>query len=110
MMEAIERYSGEFCDHDVVTCSYESLVRSFSVVDPSRVLVPGGSREYRPDASIEWFFGFDLIAGGPTYVPLNHVVYPYESRGSSAFFQASTHGLASGNTARSALSCPLRGQ
>ena len=102
MMEALERYSGESCDHEVVTDSYPNLVQRAAAVDPSRVLVPR-IRKYQPESPLEWVLGYDLISAEPTYVPLNHVVCPYEPRNASAFFQASTHGLASGNTREEAL-------
>jgi ribosomal protein S12 methylthiotransferase accessory factor len=103
LMEAIERYSGEFCDLPVHYCTREEIGRRGSVVDPAEILVPTVI-PYRPDTALEWVEGFDLVSNTATFVPLNIVICPYEpSHGRPRIFYESTNGLASGNTREEAL-------
>jgi len=103
LMEAIERYSGEFCDLRVYYGTRDETGRSRPTVDPADILVPALTA-YQPDNSLEWVEGFDLISGTATFVPLNIVICPYEPPpGRPRIFYESTNGLASGNTREEAL-------
>jgi ribosomal protein S12 methylthiotransferase accessory factor YcaO len=103
LMEAIERYSGESCDHRVYYGTRDEMGRSGPTVDPAEILVPT-LVSYRPDQALEWVEGFDLISATATFVPLNLVICPYEPPpGRPRIFYESTNGLASGNTREEAL-------
>lgn len=102
MMEAIERYSGEFCPQRPIVSTYESLARKAAAVDPNELIVPR-AQNYDPELQIEWVLGFDLVSRRPTFVPLNSVVCPYAPRQGVSLFYASSNGLASGNTLLEAL-------
>jgi ribosomal protein S12 methylthiotransferase accessory factor len=102
MMEAVERFSGERCDAPIVISTHEKLSRDFPTVNPVDVLVPR-EEDYRDDVELEWALGFDLVAGQPTFAPLNLVVCPYSPAGRPVLFYTSTNGLASGNTIEDAL-------
>ena len=103
MMEAIERYSGEFCDLSVYYCTRDEMGRRGLTVDPAELLMPT-VEAYLPSTLVEWVEGIDLISGAATFVPLNAVICPYEPpQGRSRIFYESTNGLASGNTWEEAL-------
>jgi len=103
LMEAVERYSGEWCDLPVYYCNRKAMERSGPTVDPTEIIVPQAA-EYRPDLQLEWVEGYDLLSQRSTYLPLNAVVCPYEpAPGRPLVFHSSTNGLASGNTIEEAL-------
>lgn len=107
LMEAIERASGERCDLPIFYCTKEDMARRGPVVDPAEIVVPR-VQPYEPGLRVEWVEGFDLIAGQPTFVPLNAVVCPYEPPdGRPMLHYASSNGLASGNTMEEALAQAL---
>jgi ribosomal protein S12 methylthiotransferase accessory factor len=106
MMEAIERYSGEFCDQRPIVGTYESVSRLAAAVDPDQLLVPRNP-EIDAHEPIEWVLGYDLLRKRPTYAPLNAVVTPYLPKNGRVLFWSSTNGLASGNTVHEALSQAL---
>ena len=85
MMEAIERYSGEFHPQPPILNSYETLAREAAAVNPDELIVPR-SRNYDPGLAIEWVLGFDLVGRSPTFVPLNSVICPYAPRQARASF------------------------
>jgi YcaO-like protein with predicted kinase domain len=96
LMEAVERYSGEYCDLPVRYCPRADL--DGPVLDPATLVAPAVIA-YRPELPIEWVRGQDLLADQSTWVPLNAVVCPYEPpAGRPVLFRGSTNGLASGNT------------
>lgn len=103
LMEAIERASAERCDLPVYYCTREEMERTGPAIDPAEIIVPSVTR-YVPDLRIEWVEGFDLLAGRPTFVPLNAVVCPYRPpAGRPMLHWTSSNGLASGNTMEEAL-------
>jgi ribosomal protein S12 methylthiotransferase accessory factor len=103
LMEAVERYSGEFCDLPVSFCDRDEMERRGATVDPDEIVVPRPA-EYVPGQRIDWVEGFDLLNQRPTYLPLNAVVCPYQPvDGHPMLYYASTNGLASGNTIEEAL-------
>jgi len=103
LMEAIERASAEQCDLAVYYCTREEMERTGPTIDPAEIIVPH-VQKYEPDLRIEWVGGFDLLAGLPTYVPLNAVVCPYRPPpGRPMLHWTSSNGLASGNTMEEAI-------
>jgi ribosomal protein S12 methylthiotransferase accessory factor YcaO len=102
MMEAIERHAGERHDGPVVASSTYNLRGDHACVEPLDIHVPT-VRNYSEHLMLEWVKGFDLIAGQPTYAPLNCVVAPYSPVSGMPLFFTSTNGLASGNTRLEAL-------
>jgi ribosomal protein S12 methylthiotransferase accessory factor len=103
LMEAIERYSGEFCDLPISYADRDEIERRGPTVDPAEIIVPHAT-EYRPGLRLEWVEGFDLLSKCPTYLPLNSVVCPYEPPpGRPTLYYSSTNGIASGNTLEEAL-------
>jgi len=103
MMEALERHSAELCDLPVVTGTRAELERLGPTVDPAAIVEPR-LRRYEPDMALDWVEGYDLLAGRPTYLPLNSVVCPYRPRpGAVQLFISHTSGLASGNTIEEAV-------
>jgi ribosomal protein S12 methylthiotransferase accessory factor len=102
MMEAIERYSGEFWPCQPLFTSYEKLARERAAVDPEQLIVPRLTK-YDRALEIEWIEGFDLVSRQTRFVPLNSVVFPYIPQRGKTLFYSSTNGLASGNTREEAL-------
>jgi YcaO-like protein with predicted kinase domain len=103
LMEAIERYSGEFCDLPVRYADRTELERRGRTIDPAQIIVPSVAA-YQTGLRVEWVEGFDLIARRQTFLPLNAVVCPYEPPpGRPTLYDASTNGLASGNTLEEAV-------
>jgi ribosomal protein S12 methylthiotransferase accessory factor len=107
LMEAVERYSGEFCDLPVHFATRDEMDRFGATVDPDLLYAPPLDR-YEPRLRVEWVEGFDLLSKRATFVPLNAVVCPYEPPpGRPLVFFASSNGLASGNTYEEALCSAL---
>jgi YcaO-like protein with predicted kinase domain len=103
LMEALERHTGERCDLPVYCCTQEEMQRHGPTLDPNQIMEPS-VRSYEPDMLVEWVEGHDLLADGPTFVPLNAVVCPYKPAGAAKqLFYSHTNGLASGNTIEDAL-------
>jgi ribosomal protein S12 methylthiotransferase accessory factor len=103
LMEAIERYSGELCDHPIHYCTRDEIERHGPTIDPASIIVPR-TMEYFSELRLEWVEGFDLLSGNPSYLPLNAVIFPYEPpAGRPVLYDSGTNGLASGNTLEEAL-------
>ena len=103
LMEALERHSGERCEHPVCRGTRAQMERRGATVDPNRIVEPRVV-EYRPEMELEWIEGYDLLGDRPTFVPLNAVVCPYQPPARSfELYYAHTNGLASGNTIEEAL-------
>ncbi|MEW6754081.1 MAG: YcaO-like family protein [Candidatus Latescibacterota bacterium] len=103
LMEAIERASGEECDHPVHYGTRAEMEQAGPTIDPTTVIVPWVV-EYTADLRLEWVEGFDLLGQQPTFVPLNAVVCPYQPpAGRPTLHWSSSNGLASGNTMEEAL-------
>ena len=107
LMEAVERFSGEYCDLPVVYATRAELERRGATVDPAELFAPTVD-SYEAALRLEWVEGFDLLSQRRTWVPLNAVVCPYEPPpGRPVLFYSSTNGLASGNTYEEALCSAL---
>jgi YcaO-like protein with predicted kinase domain len=97
VMEAIERTCAEEVDDfRVRAATYRHLrrVQPDRVIDPCAYDLPFDTA-YRPDRSIAWIEGYDVLSGREVWVPLDVVISP-GAQGVCA--GVDTNGLASGNT------------
>lgn len=104
IMEAVERYSAERFDDEVIYCSYEEILSVRHAINPDD-LYARVTPNYKKEMKVDWVKGFDLISQCETYAPLSLVVNPYVSRPEP--FCSCSVGLASGNTMEEALSHAL---
>lgn len=100
MMEAIERYSGEYrCDF-MEYASFEALgIRR--ALDPADLILP---RPLEENEKLHWTPAFDLLNDEEILVPSNAVFHPYDCLGQTVpLFISDTNGLASGNVIEEAV-------
>ena len=108
MMEAVERFCGEFWKRSRVTGTYDSLVaRGHVAMDPATMYLQRLG-EYRADHVLEWVEGWDLLRERTVLIPLNFVICPYRGESGHLWMQSS-NGLASGNTLEEAI-CHARAE
>jgi ribosomal protein S12 methylthiotransferase accessory factor len=102
MMEAVERFCGEFWKGSRVTGTYDSLIkRGYVAADPAAMYLQC-MEEYRADHVLEWVEGWDLLRERTVLIPLNFVICPYRGETGDLWIQSS-NGLASGNAKEEAI-------
>jgi len=103
LMEAIERYSAEVGDRELLVDSYSALSEEGNVLNPRELIIPDYVRGVE-DVRIPWVEGFDLIKDEEIYVPANAVFHPFPSRYDRVrLFRSNTNGLAGGNELEEAI-------
>jgi len=100
MMEAIERYSGEYRCDLMEYASFEALgIRR--ALDPADLILP---RPLEENEKLHWTPAFDLLNDEEILVPSNAVFHPYDCLGQTVpLFISDTNGLASGNVIEEAV-------
>jgi len=100
MMEAIERYSGEYHGDTMNYTSYEEIGLT-RAVDPNDLILPS---PLEMSEKIHWTPAWDLLNEEEVCVPSNAVFHPYDSLGMTVpLFRSDTNGLASGNVIEEAI-------
>ncbi|HUU75293.1 MAG TPA: YcaO-like family protein [Methanoregulaceae archaeon] len=100
MMEAIEKFSGEYHGQRRDLASFEEL-GPFKAVDPEE-LIP--SRKIEENEKIHWTPGHDILYDEEVLVPSNAVFHPYPPGGMARpLFKSDTTGMASGNVTEEAI-------
>ncbi len=105
LMEAVERYSAERYDGEIVCGTFDQIRTKGTAVNPDDLGAPRVDDAYSKNCVVEWAQGYDLIQLCPTFAPLNLVIHPF-NRGPE-YFRAGSVGLASGNTMEEAISHAL---
>ncbi|TAJ45650.1 YcaO-related McrA-glycine thioamidation protein [Methanofollis fontis] len=100
MMEAIERYSGEYRGDRMEYATFEELgIRR--ALDPTDLIL---ARPLERDEKVHWSLAWDLVNDEEILVPSNAVFHPYDCLGMTApLFISDTNGLASGNVMEEAV-------
>jgi len=100
MMEAIERWSGEY-HGDQMECAGFNEIGVHRAVDPADLILP---RALERDEQIHWSPGYDLLNDMEVLVPSNAVFHPYDTLGMTfPLFQSGPTGLAAGNVIEEAV-------
>ncbi|MEA3487929.1 MAG: YcaO-related McrA-glycine thioamidation protein [Euryarchaeota archaeon] len=103
LMEAIERYSAEVKDRELIEDSYVQLSKHENALNPNELILPGYVKNI-DEISIPWVAGYDLIQEEEIYVPASAVFHPLPSRYDRVrLFRTNTSGLASGNELEEAI-------
>ena len=103
LMEAIERYSAEVGDRELLLDSYYGLSKDENVLNPRELILPDYVRDVE-DVRIPWVKGYDLMDDEEIYVPANAVFHPLPSRYDRVrLFRSNTNGLAGGNELEEAI-------
>ena len=103
MMEAIERYSAEVGDSELLVDSYSGLSEKENVLNPKELILPDYVKDIE-DVRIPWVEGYDLMKEEEIYVPANAVFHPLPSRYDRVrLFRTNTNGLAGGNELEEAI-------
>ncbi len=103
LMEAIERYSAEVKDRELLEASYVMLSKQENALNPNELILPSYVKNIEV-VSIPWVKGYDLIQEEEIYVPASAVFHPLPSRYDSVrLFRTNTNGLASGNELEEAI-------
>lgn len=104
VMEAMERYSAEMRNEDVlVHGTYEQAEKVGLTVDPADLILPINRISYYLDSEIAWCEGWEMFRGKKIWVPACAVYHPYVTNGDLQLFRYNTNGLASGNTIEEAI-------
>ncbi len=101
MMEAIERYSAEVHDRELLEERYSKLRRQENALNPDDLILPGYV-SHSEEIGIPWVEGYDLINDEEIYVPANAVFHPLPDR-YVRLFRTNTNGLAAGNEIEEAI-------
>ncbi len=97
MMEAIERYSAEVHDRELLEDSYLDFSERENVLNPQELVLPDYVKEVE-EVRIPWVKGYDLLQEEEICVPANAVFHPLPSRYDRVrLFRTNTNGLATGN-------------
>ncbi|MDD4255275.1 MAG: YcaO-related McrA-glycine thioamidation protein [Methanofollis sp.] len=94
MMEAVERYSGEYHGDRMEYASFEEL-GPIRALDPADIILP---RPLEKDEKLHWSPATDILNDEDVLVPSNAVFHPYDCLGMTVpLFTSDTNGLAAGN-------------
>ena len=100
LMEAVERYSGEYHGDAMQFASYEEI-GIHRALDPGDLFLP---RPLEPGEKLHWSPAHDLLHDEEILVPSNAVFHPYDTLGMTMpLFASETNGLASGNVIEEAI-------
>ncbi|RXE56657.1 hypothetical protein ABH15_00265 [Methanoculleus taiwanensis] len=100
MMEALERYCGEYRGDRMDYATYGEM-GIHRAVDPEDLLIP---RRIGQHEKIHWTPGWDILNDEEVYLPSNAVFHPYDTLGmTTPIFRSDTNGLASGNVLEEAI-------
>ena len=103
IMEAVERWSAEVGDRELLVESYANLQKREQVINPSDLILPGYVRDIE-SIRIPWMEGYDLLQDESIYVPANAVFHPLPPRYErTRLFRTNTNGLAGGNELEEAI-------
>ena len=103
MMEALERYSAEVGDRELLVDSYDGLREHENALNPRALILPEYVRDVE-DVRIPWVNGYDLIQDEEIYVPANAVFHPLPAHYDRVrLFRTNTNGLAGGNELEEAI-------
>ena len=103
MMEAIERYSAEVGEKELLVDRYSGLSKTENVLNPRELILPDYVRDVE-DARISWVEGYDLMQEEKIYVPANAAFHPLPAHyDRSRVFRTNTNGLAGGNELEEAI-------
>lgn len=100
MMEALERFCGEYRGDNMEFSSWENL-GLHRALDPRELIL---SRPLEIGEQIHWTQSWDIMNNEMIYVPSNAVFHPYDPLGlTNSLFRSDTNGLASGNVMEEAI-------
>jgi putative methanogenesis marker protein 1 len=100
MMEALERFCGEYRGDSMEFSSWEDL-GLHRALDPRELIL---SRPLEIGEQIHWTQSWDIMNNEMIYVPSNAVFHPYDPLGlTNSLFRSDTNGLASGNVMEEAI-------
>ena len=100
LMEAVERYSGEYHGDPMEFASYEEI-GIHRAIDPEDLILP---RPLEQGEKLHWSPSYDLLRDEEIFVPSNAVFHPYDTLGMTIpLFASDTSGLASGNVMEEAI-------
>jgi putative methanogenesis marker protein 1 len=99
MMEAIERFSGEYHGEHMEFAGFEEIGIK-KAVDPKDLILP---RQFQMGERIYWTPSWDLLNEEERFIPSNAVFHPYLSMGTEPLFRSDTNGLAGGNALEEAI-------
>jgi putative methanogenesis marker protein 1 len=103
MMEAIERYSAEVGDRELLIERYSVLREHGNVLNPRELILPDYVKGVE-ELQIPWIEGFELRTDDPIYVPAAAVFHPLPARYDRLrLFRTNTNGLAGGNELEEAI-------
>jgi putative methanogenesis marker protein 1 len=103
MMEAIERYSAEVHEMNILVDSYLELKENENVLHPNELILPDYMKAVE-GVRIPWVNGYDLIEDEEIYVPANAVFHPLPSKYDGVMlFRTNMNGLAAGNELEEAI-------
>jgi YcaO-like protein with predicted kinase domain len=104
VMESIECHHAEHLPPPCVVASYRSVRRRHDVLSPRQLLRGVRWNAYQDGHAIGWLRGIDLASGAPVLVPRARLDLDWSRTPPDAgLFQATSTGLASGNTRSEAL-------
>lgn len=103
MMEAIERYSAEVGDRELLIERYSVLREHGNAVNPRDLILPSYVKGVE-ELPIPWIEGVELLTDEPIYVPAAAVFHPLPARYDRLrLFRTNTNGLAGGNELEEAI-------
>lgn len=103
IMEALERYSGEWREDALVRWTVEEARSCDNALDPISLILPQRTAIHIMSQPLAWVKGVDLIENEEIWVPASAAFHPYSSPKDLALFRTNTNGLASGNTMEEAV-------
>jgi putative methanogenesis marker protein 1 len=103
IMEALERYSGEWREDVLVRRNVEDMLSQDNAIDPRSLILPHRTLIHVMSQPVAWIKGFDLIENEEVWAPASAAFHPYSSAKDLALFRTNTNGLASGNTMEEAV-------
>jgi ribosomal protein S12 methylthiotransferase accessory factor len=100
MMEAIERFCGEYRGNFMEFTSYEEIGLT-KAINPADLILPRG---LQMGEKIHWTPSWDILNDEKIFIPSNAVFHPYNPLGmTEPLFRSDTTGLAGGNVLEEAI-------
>jgi putative methanogenesis marker protein 1 len=103
IMEALERYSGEWREDALVRLTIDDMLSGNNAIDPRSLILPQRTKLHVMSQPVAWVKGYDFIENEEIWVPASATFHPYSSPKDLALFRTNTNGLASGNTMEEAV-------
>ena len=92
IMEALERYSGEWREDNLIRRMVDDMLSDDNAVDPRSLILPQRTMIHVMSQPVAWVKSVDLMENETVWVPASATFHPYSSPKDLALFRTNTNG------------------